>query len=51
MDRNGLISREYMIVQYLLFSKSGFSEWVRENTDPSLVKKITLQEMYCIENT
>ena len=39
MDRNGLISREYMIVQYLLFSKSGFSEWVRENTDPSLVKK------------
>lgn len=46
MVRNNLISREYRVVQYLLFSKSGFTEWIQKNTDPSLVKKVTLEEMY-----
>lgn len=48
LERNGLISNAYHIVQYLLFSKSGFSDWVLEHTDRAEVKLVSLQEMYHI---
>lgn len=47
-DRNGLISHQYVTVQYLLFSKSGFSDWIHENTDPEMVRLISLEEMYLL---
>ena len=50
-DRIGLISGKYLTVQYLLFSKSGFSEWLHENTDPEFVKLISLEDMYEVECT
>lgn len=46
IERTGLISGQYLTVQYLLFSKTGFTDWVYENTDKSIVKLISLEEMY-----
>ena len=48
LERNGLISGAYTVVQYLLFSKKGFSDWVMEQADRGLVKLISLQDMYHI---
>lgn len=32
LDRTGLIDSKYHTVEYLLFSKSGFSDWVINNS-------------------
>lgn len=48
MERNGLISSVYTVVQYLLFSKSGFSEWLMEHADHNTVKLVSIQDMYRI---
>lgn len=45
-DRNGLIDQQYRVVQYLLFSKSGFSEWIMENREQEAILPITLEQMY-----
>lgn len=44
--RSGLIDHRYTVEMYLLFSKSGFSEWVLRETGAERVRKITLEEMY-----
>lgn len=48
IERNGLISNAYTVVQYLLFSKSGFSDWIIEHTDHNMVKLVSIQDMYHI---
>ena len=45
-ERNGLIDHRYRIVGYLLFSKSGFSDWVMEHQEDEAINTITLKEMY-----
>lgn len=50
LERNGLISNTYTVVQYLLFAKSGFSDWVMKQADQDMVKLISLQDMYRINN-
>ena len=46
MDRKGLIDRRYTEVQYVFFSLSGYSQWVKENADPQAVKLLTLEDLY-----
>ncbi|MCR5718971.1 MAG: ATP-binding protein [Lachnospiraceae bacterium] len=46
MDRCGLIDKRYEEVEFLLFSLSGFSKWVKENTNPNRVRLVTLAELY-----
>lgn len=45
-ERNGLIDRRYRVVQYLLFSKTGFSNWIFENQEKEEILPISLQQMY-----
>ena len=44
--RNGLIDHQYRVVQYLLFSKSGFSDWILEHQKSESMQAITLAQMY-----
>ena len=46
MDRRGLIDKRYEEVEYMLFSLSGFSKWVKENADPDRVRMVTLEDLY-----
>ena len=46
MDRRGLIDKRYEEVEFLLFSLSGFSKWVKENAHPDRVRLVTLEELY-----
>ncbi|MCR4600372.1 MAG: ATP-binding protein [Clostridia bacterium] len=46
MSRKGLIDRKYMEVKYMLFSLSGFSEWVVENAEAGRVSLLTLDDLY-----
>lgn len=50
LDKNGLISKEYTVVQYMLFSKSGFTDWVVDHAEKDSVKIVGLEEMYGEEN-
>ena len=45
-EKNGLITKEYTVVQYILFSKSGFTEWVTEHCERDGVKLVELGDMY-----
>lgn len=45
-DRDGLIDRHYRTDAYLLFSKSGFSDWILENAGKERILHFTLAEMY-----
>lgn len=49
MDRRGLIDKRYTEVQYLFFSLSGFSKWIKDNADRSIVGLITLDDMYNVK--
>lgn len=46
LERKGLISKAYTTVQYLMFSKNGFSDWVKQNADRQNTMLITLKDMY-----
>lgn len=46
LEKNGLIAKEYTVVQYILFSKSGFTEWVAEHCERDGVKLVELGDMY-----
>lgn len=46
IEKNGLIAKDYTVVQYILFSKGGFTEWVVEHSEKDCVKLIDLGEMY-----
>ena len=46
MDRRGLIDKRYEEVEFLLFSLSGFSKWVKENAHPDRVRLVTMEELY-----
>jgi hypothetical protein len=46
MDRRGLIDKRYEEVEFLFFSLSGFSKWVKENAHPDRVRLVTLEELY-----
>lgn len=46
LEKNGLISKEYTVVQYILFSKSGFTEWVVQNSDKDCVRLVGLGELF-----
>ena len=45
--RSKNIPTKYSVVQYLLFSLNGYTEWFGENVDKKLVKLYTLDDMYC----
>ena len=47
IGRTNLIHNEYSVVQYLIFSKSGFSDWLLQNK-PDNTKLVSLEEMYQI---
>jgi AAA+ ATPase superfamily predicted ATPase len=49
IDRKGLIDKKYDEVQYIFFSLSGFTEWVKETADSEKVKLLTLEDLYDIE--
>lgn len=44
--RKGLLDKKYQVVQYLLFSKSGFSDWIKENAGRENMYLVDLQRMY-----
>ncbi len=44
--RSRLIDHKYVVTSYLLFSKSGFSDWIMNETDEKQVRKITLEDLY-----
>ena len=46
MDRRGLIDKRYEEVEFLFFSLSGFSKWVKENAHPDRVRLVTMEELY-----
>ena len=50
MKRRGLIDKRYEETEFLLFSLSGFSKWVKENADLERVRLISLKEMYSDTN-
>lgn len=45
-DRQDLLSHEYRISGYMLFSKSGFSDWIIENAEKEAIYPINLSQMY-----
>ncbi len=45
LSRRGLIDKRYEEVEFLLFSLSGFSKWVKEH-ESDKVKLVTLEELY-----
>lgn len=45
--RSKVIPCKYPIVQYLLFSLSGYTEWVEQNADKQTVVLLTLDDLYC----
>lgn len=49
LEKNGLISKEYTVVQYILFSKSGFTEWVVEHCESDCVKMVGLGELFGVK--
>ena len=44
--RSKVIPCKYPVVQYLLFSLGGFTEWFDENIDKSMVRLYTLDDLY-----
>lgn len=46
MDRRGLIDKRYEEVEFLLFSLTGFSKWVKENARTDRIRLVTLEELY-----
>lgn len=46
VKRTGLIDKRYETVQYLLFSLSGFTDWISDETDCEKVSLISLNDMY-----
>ncbi|MBR4606785.1 MAG: ATP-binding protein [Lachnospiraceae bacterium] len=46
MDRRGLIDKRYEEVEYLFFSLSGYSKWVKENAEKGKVLLLTLSDLY-----
>ncbi len=46
MDRRGLIDKKYEEVEYLFFSLSGYSKWVKENTDANKEKLLIIDDLY-----
>ncbi len=48
-EKDGLISKEYKVVQYVLFSKNGFTEWVLERNERDDVRLVGLEELYGID--
>ena len=48
-EKDGLISKEYKVVQYVLFSKNGFTEWVLECNERDDVRLVGLEELYGID--
>lgn len=49
MDRRGLIDKKYEEVEYLFFSLSGYSKWVKENADSNKVKLLKIDDIYITE--
>lgn len=45
-NRTGLIDHHYRTVQYLLFSKSGFSDWILTHQKEEAIMPIDLMQMY-----
>lgn len=46
MNRRGLIDKRYEEVEFLFFSLSGYSKWVKENADRGKTMLLTLNDMY-----
>lgn len=46
VERHTLLHQNYRVVQYLLFSASGFSEWLIDESKKGTLKCISIEEMY-----
>lgn len=46
VERHSLLHQNYRVVQYLLFSASGFSDWVIAESKQGTLRCISLEEMY-----
>ena len=46
MDRDGLIDKRYKVVEYHLYSLSGFTDWVNDNAVALNVRLIPIEDMY-----
>jgi hypothetical protein len=51
VNRRGLIGKRYEEVGLMFFSLSGYSKWMKENTDPDKTKLITIDDMYTDRDT
>ena len=49
-ERHGLIDHRYRVVKYLLFSKSGFSDWIIKQQEKGDMLAIDLEKMYDIHD-
>lgn len=49
MDKTGLIDSKYKEIQFLFFSLSGFSKWVKEEADKDRTVLLTLDDLYDLE--
>ena len=45
-ERKDLLNKKYQVVQYLLFSKSGFSDWVKTNAQKKKIFMVDLPRLY-----
>lgn len=44
--RNGLLDKRYRVISYVLFSLSGFSEWIMKHAEEMNTKTVSLEQMY-----
>ena len=44
--RSKVIPCKYPVVQYLLFSLSGYTEWIEQNVDKRNVALLTLEDLF-----
>ena len=47
IERHTLLHQNYRVVQYILFSASGFSDWIVSESKKGTLRCIALEEMYC----
>lgn len=46
LEKNGLISKEYIVVKYIFFSKSGFTEWVVQHIEKDCIRMVGMKELF-----
>jgi len=50
-ERHSLLHQNYRVIQFLLFSVSGFSDWLISESKKGTVQCISLEQLYAGEQT